>query len=177
MSTPEVVSAIAAVVSAIGGGFAAVAAFRSADSAREAQRAADETERRFLLRQVALTAKEVVLEADRTSSAAAITLRSYDDLSVFSGAVGGSRHQLVKDALAEKSQRAKAIGKEGEIFDVWPSSLENAPAAEIDRVLTKLLGLLLEAKGMREDLERERADVERQCDAYRKRVIERPIGR
>ena len=44
VSTAEIVSALSAVVSAIGGGFAAVAAFRSADSARKAQSSADETE-------------------------------------------------------------------------------------------------------------------------------------
>lgn len=63
------------------------------------------------------------------------------------------------------------IGSEGKLFATWPSNLETAPLGEIDRVLTKLLALLSEAKAMRDDLERERADVERQCDAYRNLVI------
>ena len=176
MSTPELVSIMAAVASAVGGAFAAVAAFRSAGSARDAQRAADEAERRALLRQVVLTAKDVALEARRTLNAAVLTLRSHKDLATFSGGLGGSRHQLAKDALADKSAGAAAIEKEGKVFDAWPSSLEKAPVAEIDRVLTKLLGLFSEARSAREDLEQERADIERQCDLYRKRVIEGVAG-
>lgn len=176
MSTPELVSALAAVVSAIAGGFAVVAAFRSADSARKAQLSADEAERRAVLRQVALTGKDIELEAKRCVDAAALAGRSHKDLAIFAGGLGGSRHQLVKDALAEKAKRAEAIEGEGKLFGTWPSTLESAPLSEIDRVLTKLLALLSEAKGMRDDLERDRADVERQCDAYRNKVIREGPG-
>ena len=171
MSKPELVSAVAAVVSAIGGAFAAVAAFRADDSARKAQSSADETERRAVLRQVVLTGKDIELEANRCVDAAALAGRSHKVLAIFAGGLGGSRHQLVKDALAEKTKRAEAIEGEGKLFGTWPSTLESAPLGEIDRVLTKLLALLSEARGMRDDLERGRADVERQCDAYRNKVI------
>lgn len=171
MSTPELVSAVAAVVSAIGGAFAAVAAFRAADSARQSQSSADEAERRAVLRQVVLTGKDIELEAKRCVDAIALASRSHKDLAIFAGGLGGSRNQLVKDTLAEKTKRVEAIEGEGKLFSTWPSTLESAPLSEIDRVLTKLLALLSEAKGMRDDLERGRADVERQCDAYRNKVI------
>lgn len=171
VSTAEIVSALAAVLSAIGGGFAAVAAFRSADSARKAQSSADETERRAVLRQVVLTGKDIELEAKRCIDAVTLTSRSYTDLASFTGTLGGSRYQLKKDALEEKGKRAEMIESEGKLFGTWPSNLERAPLGEIDRVLTKLLALLSEVKGMREDLERDRADVERQCDAYRNKAI------
>jgi hypothetical protein len=171
MSTPELVSAIAAVVSAVGGGFATVAAFRSADSARKAQQSADEAERRAVLRQVVLTGKEIELESRRCVDTAERARRSYRDLAIFGGGLGGSRHQLAQDALTEKAKRAEAIESEGRLFGTWPSTLETAPFSEIDRVLTKLLALHSEAKAMRDDIERGRADVERQCDAYRNKVI------
>ena len=171
MSTPELVSALAAVISAVFGGFAAVAAFRSADSARKAHLSADEAERRAVLRQLILTAKDIELEANRCVDVAELAGRSHRGLANFAGGLGGSRHPLAKDALTEKTKRAEVIGSEGKLFATWPSNLETAPLGEIDRVLTKLLALLSEAKAMRDDLERGRADVERQCDAYRNKVI------
>lgn len=171
MSTPEFVSAVAAVVSAVGGAFAAVAAFRAANSARQSQSSADETERRAVLRQVVLTGKDIELEAKRCVDAAALASRSHKDLAIFAGGLGGSPHQLATDALAEKTKRAQEIEGEGKLFSTWPSTLESAPLGEIDRVLTKLLALLSEAKGMRDDLERGRAEVDRQCDAYRNKVF------
>jgi len=169
MTTPEVVSAVAAVVSAIGGGFAAFAAFRSAGSARKAQLSADKAERRSVLRQVVMTAKEVELDAKRCVESASLAERSYDDLAIFTGSLGGSRHRLMEDALSEKTRRAESIKNEARVFSAWPSTLELAPLDEVDRVLTKLLALSSEARAMREDLVRERADVERQCEALRKK--------
>lgn len=173
MSTSELVSAVAAVVSAVGGAFAAVAAFRSADSARKAQRSADDAERRATLRQLILTAKDVELQAIRCAEVVTLTVRSYKDLATFTGNVGASRHQLIRDALVAKAKRAEEIRTEGKLFGERPTPLESAPPSELDRVLTKLLALLSETSASREDLERERAEIERQCDAYRKVVIER----
>jgi hypothetical protein len=171
MSAVELVSSLAAVVSAIGGAFAAIAAFRSADSASKAQFSADEAERRAVLRQVVLAGKDIELEAKRCADAAELAGRSHKNLAIFEGGLGGSRHGLVKNALAEKLKRAEAIEGEGRLFGTWPSTLESAPLSDIDRVLTKLLALLSEAKGMRDALERDRADAERQCDVYRTKAI------
>jgi len=168
----EIVSAIAAVVSAIGGAFAAVAAFRSADSARNAEQAADEAERRSALRQLVLTAKEVEVEGARGAVAAAAAVRSRRDLATFSGGLGGSREKLDVSALSVKAERAKEIEAEGKLFAVWPSSLATSPLEEIDRVATKLLALRVEARAMRQDLESERADFERQNDTYRQKVVQ-----
>lgn len=172
MSTPEILSLAAAFASATCGVFAAIAAFRSADSARSAQTSADASERRSALRQLVLTANEVGLEAQRCISYAALVARSHQGLAIFTGGPGGSRHQLVKDALAEKSRRAATIEGEGMIFGAWPSTLGDAPLNEIDRVITKLLVLRMDVSAMRSDLENERADVERQCDLFRSKAIE-----
>jgi hypothetical protein len=138
MSTSELVSAVAAVVSAIAGGLAVVAAFRSADSARKALLSADAAERRAVLREVVSIGKDVELEATRCVEAAELSGRSHRDLAIFVGGLGESRHQLVTNALADKTNRAKVILNEGRIFVIAPSTLERAPAHDIDRVLTKL---------------------------------------
>ena len=65
MGISEIISSVAAVVSAVGGTFAAVAAFRSAESARVAQQAGTAAKHRAALRQVNITAAEVLIEAER----------------------------------------------------------------------------------------------------------------
>lgn len=172
MLSAEIISAIAAVVSAVGGGFAAVAAFRSADSARKAEQAADEAERRSALRQLVLTAKEVEVEGARCAVVSSAAIRSRRDLAIFSGSLGGSCEKLDAEAFAQKGERAKAIEEEGKLFGAWPSSLAASPLEEIDRVATKLLALRVEAVAMRQDLENQRADLERQNDTYRQKVIQ-----
>ncbi len=71
-----------------------VAAFRSADSARKAQLSVDEAERRSVLRQVILTAKDIGLEANRCVYVAELAGRSHRGLANFAGGLGGSRHPL-----------------------------------------------------------------------------------
>ena len=173
MSVSEVVSAVAAVFSAIGGTFAAVAAFRSAASARHAQASADEAERRSMLRQLVLTAKDVVLESGRCVTAAALAARSRKDLAIFTNNLGGPSHKLSRDEHEEKTKRAVAIQGEAKVFSDSPHTLRDSPPSELDRVLTKLLSLVSEARSLREDLERERDDLERQCEHFRRAAIEK----
>jgi len=172
MSTAEVVSAVASVVSAVGGAFAAVAAFRSAASAQKAQLSADEAERRVLLREVAVTAKEAELEARRCTNAAALAARARQDLAIFTNNLGGDRHRLSQQAFAEKSERADAIGREAKTFSDSAHVLRDSPPSELDRVLANMLKLLTEAKGLREDLERERDGLERECEPFRAAAIQ-----
>jgi hypothetical protein len=168
----EIISAIAAVVSAVGGAFAAWAAMRSAKSAQDTKDAATDSERRALLRQVILTAKDVDLEAERALGVAISVGRSRDSLAIFSGALGGSRHKLDKGALEARVARVNEIQSEGKLFSAWPSTLEKAPLDEIDRVVTKLLSRRAEAVGAREDLQREHDSLERQCDTFRQKVTQ-----
>lgn len=81
----EVVSAIAAVASAVGTVLATWAAFRSAGSAQLAQQAAAEAERRFAFRQLCLTAGEVIVEFRRVESRAVDAKQAYTTLFAFSG--------------------------------------------------------------------------------------------
>ena len=168
----EIISVIAAVFSAVGGAFAARAAYLSADSARKAQQAVDEAERRSALRQVVVTAKEVEVEGGRCTAVAAAAIRSCRDLATFSGGLGGSRQKVYVEALEAKAARAAEIEGEGKLFGAWPSSLAASPIGEIDRVAVKLLARRTEAIAMRQDLEGQRADFEGQNSVYRQKVIQ-----
>lgn len=174
MST-ESISAVAAVVSAIFGGLAVLAAFRSAAYAQKAHASAEEAEKRSALRQLISTALEAELEARRTTDAAALASRSRNDLAIFTGGLGGSRSKLSQEAYAAKASRAEEIAREARLFSAEPSTLAYAPGAELDRVLTKLLALLSEAKALREDLERERNELEAQCATFRQAALKQGV--
>lgn len=173
MSATDTASAIAAVVSAVFGVLAVVAAFRSASYAQKAHDAAEDAERRGALRQVISTAKEVELEARRGIDAAALAGRSRNDLAIFAGGLGGSRNRLSQEGYAAKSKRAEEIASEAKLFAAEPSTLEKAPPLELDRVLIKLTALLSEARALREDLERERTELEAQCATFRQAVLQK----
>lgn len=176
MSASESASAVAAVVSAVFGVLAVVAAFRSASYAQKAHDAAEDAERRGALRQVISTAKEVELEAKRGIDAAALAGRSRNDLAIFAGGLGGSRNRLSQDTYTAKSKRAEEIATEARLFSGMPSTIEKAPPTELDRVLIKLTALLSEAQALREDLERERTELEAQCTTFRQAALQRGTG-
>jgi hypothetical protein len=63
--TVAIISAIAAVLSALGGAVACIAAFKSAKHAKDTFDAGQMAEKRLLLRQLSVTAHEVSVEVDR----------------------------------------------------------------------------------------------------------------
>lgn len=169
--TPDIVSATAAVVSAIGGAFAAWAAFRSAGSARVAQQAAADSERRASLRQIATTASEVLIEAQRVESRGHDLKSAYRSLFVIAGSGGGSRQALYDTAVDEKLKEAQGLADSAKVFSSSPRSLEDAPPDEIDRVQLKLSTALTKVRALREDIEREFTSAEGQSAAFRDKAL------
>jgi dsDNA-specific endonuclease/ATPase MutS2 len=170
----SVISVVAAAVSAIASAFAAVAAFRSAASARTARDAADKAEKRAALRQLALAANEVLVEARRAESRAAELKLAYRTLFTFGGSSGGSREVLY---LAEVDKRLAEIAKLSEAAKPFTSGQEgliNGPLEEIGGRETKVTQTLTQVRAIREDLEREHASVEGQCATYRELALRGP---
>lgn len=167
----EVTSAIAAVISAIGTVFATWAAFRSAGSAQLAQKAAAEAERRSDLRQLCITAGEVLVEFRRVESRAVDAKQAYTTLFTFSGNSSGSRRNIYISAIEEKSKTATQLQNHAQLFISPPKNLGTAPLDEIDRIQTKLSNSLTEMRALRQDLEREHASVESQNAVYQEKVI------
>jgi hypothetical protein len=169
--SPELVSAGAAVVSAVGGAFAAFAAFRSAASARAAQEAAAATEKRTVLRQVAITANDVLVEVERVESRSLVLKQGYRSLFTFGGSSGGSREALYLKAVDEKVASVQALASIAKPFVSGGSDLANATLEEINENEIKLTQALSQVRATREDLEREHASVEGQCATYRENAI------
>lgn len=167
MGTSEAVSAIAAVVSAVCGAFAALAAFRSAGSARVAQQTSTAAEQRAALRQIGTTATEVLIEAKRVASLGNDLKIAYRILFTLAGQFGGSRQNLYDLAVDEKLKSASELGGYAKLFTTAAEKLKGTPPGETDRVQVRLSNSLTEIRALREDLEHELAGVEEQSATYR----------
>jgi hypothetical protein len=173
----EYISAAAAVVSAIGGAFAAVAAFRSAASARDAREAAQVSEKRAALRQLTLTAAEVLVEEQRVDARAADLKSSYRDLFTFAGqSAGGKREGMLLSEIEKKITEVTKLSNYAKPFTSESSALRNGPLEEINIREIKLAQKLTQVRAIREDLEREQASVEGQCTTFRERALRGPTG-
>lgn len=171
-----VISTVAAVVSAIGGAFATVAAFRSAGSARVTQDAAAASEKLAALRQLMVAANEVLVEARRAESRGNDLKLSYHVLFTFAGSSGGSREKLYVDATEGKLAEATAISARAKPYSSDLDLLLNGPLEEITGREIKVAQMLTEIRAIREDLEREHASVEGQCAEFRKNAFRHPLG-
>ncbi len=169
--SPELISAGAAVVSAIGGAFAAFAAFRSAASARATQETAAATEKRNVLRHVAIIANDVLVEAGRVESRSLVLKQGYRSLFTFGGSSGGSRETAYLKVVDEKIALVQALANIAKPFASDGGDLENSGLEEINKTEIKLTQALSQARATREELEREHAFVEGQCAAYRENAI------
>jgi hypothetical protein len=156
----EIASAVAAVVSALGGTFAVVAAFRSASSANEAARSVEQAERRSLLRDVSNTASKVQLAIVAATSRASELQTEYQTAEAFSGSFENS-----------------AVAPDAALFSGGARSLEAAPLEEIDRVLIRLSESLLMVQTVREEFDRKYLAVSSQNLLHRQVVLNGKNGR
>ena len=134
----EIASAVAAVVSAIGGAFAAVAAFRSAASAREAAHQAEESERRALLREVSTAAVSIQAVVLGVSSRGQELLLEYRSAEVFSGSAEHSALKQLRESTENLIGRARSFVEDAQLFSGGAKSLSAAPVEEVERVRTRL---------------------------------------
>jgi hypothetical protein len=158
MGTPEVVSAVAAVVSAAGG-------------AKVTQQAATAAEHRAALRQIGITATEILIEVERFASRGSGLKIAYRTLSTYAGQAGGSRQSLYDKAVDEKLKYVAELSEHAKLFANNAGKLDNSPPEETDRVQVRLSSALTEIRALREDIERELAGVEGQSATYRDKVI------
>jgi hypothetical protein len=170
--TAVVISAIGAVVSAIGGCFAAVAAFRSASSARAANEAAQLSEKRAALRQLSITASEILVETERANRRGVDLKNAYRTLFSFAGQSGGSRLGLYIGEVDNKLKEVETLSQEAQPFASGLESLMNGPLQEINAREITMTQALTKVRGTREDLEREHASIEAQNKTYRDKVIQ-----
>jgi DNA replicative helicase MCM subunit Mcm2 (Cdc46/Mcm family) len=157
MSSPsffEIATAIAAVVSAVGGAFAAVAAFRSADSAREAARSAEDSNRRAMLRELSSTAASILVAVLGIKSRATELIVEYKSAEIFSGSTGHSSLQKLKENTLELQATAESFVADASLFANGATQLAKSPVEEIDRIWVRLSGNLQVLQTIRDELDR-----------------------
>lgn len=150
----EIASAVAAVVSALGGAFAAVAAFRSADAAREAARTAEEAERRALLREVSSSAASIQSAVLGATSRGQELLLEYRSAEIFSGSAENSGLRELQEATRTLIGKARSFTADAQLFSGGAKSLAKSPIDEVERVRTRLTESLALIQVIREELDR-----------------------
>lgn len=155
----EIASAVAAIISAAGGAFAAIAAFRSAATARDATRQAEETERRVLLREVSVAASSIQAVVLGASSRGQELLLEYRSADVFSGSAGNSGIKQMRESTQALVDKAKSFVEDAQLFSGGAKPLTAAPIHEVERVRTRLTEHLMLVQVIREELDRKYFDM------------------
>lgn len=178
MSEPaSLISVIASVVSAIGGATACVAAFRSAGHAKEAFEEAQKADKRYSLRQLSLTAHQVVVEVERIKWLAQGLKVAYKTLAVFCGATGGSRVTMFTKEIEEKIGVAETLENKASPFIELQVALLNGPLEEISGREVKMSQYLAEAVALKENIEIELADIQAQNATHQEIAIQNSKGK
>ena len=156
------ISVAAALVSAVGGAFAARAAFVSARLARETRAATEEAEHRSARRQIGADASAVVVEAKRVSGLVDHVIRANRGLAALQGGLGGSRLQLFTEAVERKRDESKSLAERATLFSDSLQSLKDTTADDLERIRLQQREALHIVQALREDLVREQESLERQ---------------
>lgn len=163
----SIISVVAAVVSAIGGAAASIAAFRSTKHAREAFDENRNAEKRFSLRQLSLTAHSVSVEVERILWLSQGLKTSYRSLAVSSGAVGGSREQLFQKEIDANIDAAKKLSAKADPFISLQTQLLNGPLEEISSRELEMAQCLSETIALRLKIEMALSEIQAQNATHR----------
>lgn len=168
----EIATAIAAVVSAVGGAFAAVAAFRSADSAREAARSADDANRRARLRELSSTAASILVAVLGIKSRASELIAEYRTAEIFSGSAGSSSLRKLKENTLELQAKAESFVDDASLFANGATQLVKSPDEDIDRIWVRLSSNLQILQTIRDELDRKYTAVATQNLQHREIALQ-----
>ena len=162
---------VVATVSAAASVLSALAAFRSADSSRAAQRSAEEAARRNALLTVARTAADVLAELQRVKSRSQQAKIGYDTLRAFSGSYEHTGIEEAKTKVSSLQARAQEPAGYAKLWADPGAKLRDTPPEETDRVQLKLSAYLSDIAAVREELDLTVASVEAQNAPYRQRAL------
>ena len=157
-----ILSAIAAVFSAFVAIISMIAAFWSAFSARRANDATAEAEKRFHIRTAISDAHAIEIECDRIKQLSTDIKLAYQSLAVFNGGSGGSREQMHKNASNEKYEHAKKLSQPASELTSHPRSLDHLDAQALDIKQVELSAALMELIALRERMIDELSEIRQQ---------------
>lgn len=149
------ISAIAGLVAAGGGLWAARAAHQSAVTAQEAARHAESVELRGVLRDLVVTAHGVIAESIRINSLVEEVKSEIRTLARYTGNVGGSSEKLVIEKAETKHSEILPLQEEAEKLVEGRALLTDASEEDLTQALSKFDGYLIRVRRVKDDLERE----------------------
>lgn len=172
-SPVEIASAIAAVISAVGGAFAAVGAMRSASSARHAQQAMERSEKRAALRELVVSWNELQVELQRVVSRATELRTAYQTFFAFSGSSEHSSEKLLLKEIDEKVRSAQKSAEGVAQVSTDVTALYDAALDDINKHHARVEQSLFLVRSVREDIEREHLSIEARCAVHRDLALRR----
>ena len=161
MTTSDYIALLGGIASV----FAALAAWRSAEIAKQATQQAARQQRETLVRQTSAAAQSVVTRANRVIQLAASVRVAYEQLITLShrSLVAADSEVLAKSA--QHGTRAQKICDAGNA--VLSSELESKSDAELARTLTSLEVFLVELDGLKEAVSTELNGYEKESQIRR----------
>ena len=169
--TLAAIAAVTGLIGAAGGLFAAIAAFRSAGTAKDAAKRAQEIGRRGLVRDVATTANNVVGETIRVDDIGNRLKQAYQTLATFSGQSGGSRPKLFIEEVERKQKEVVPLQQEALTLLEKRETISNSSEDDLALLLTKLEGYLVQIRRVKEKFMHDLESVERNNHIYRENAI------
>jgi len=169
--TLAAISAVTGLVGAAGGLFAAVAAFRSAGTAKDAANRAQEVDRRGLVRDVATVANNVIAETIRVDDIGNKLKQAHQTLATFSGQSGGSRPKLFIDDVQKKQREVVPLQQEALALLEKRETFSNSNEDELAQLLAKMEGYLVQIRRVKEKFIHDLESVERDNQMYREKAI------
>ncbi|NKI97566.1 hypothetical protein [Rhizobacter sp. SG703] len=173
MTTAETIASIAAVLSLVIAALATLAAFRSAVSARTAQRFAEDSAHTAATLSASRTAIGILVEIQRIKSLSEQATLSYRTLEGFSGSQDNSGVQEALAILRDRTSKAIELGTDARQFTNSSTTLKAAPMQEVARVELRLSSSQVQLAAIRDELERVIAAVEGQNALYREKALAR----
>jgi hypothetical protein len=149
------ISAVAALMAAAGGCWAARAAYRSAITAHEAARHAERVDRRGILRDLITTCHRLIAESVHIGPLIEELKTEYRMLATFSGQSGGSREKLLIQRAESKQKEILVLQEEAQQLIEERAQLLNASEEDFTQTLSKFDGYLVQVLRIKDSLERE----------------------
>lgn len=167
----QYLAAAAGLVSAIGAGFAAVAAFRSAGSAEKANRTLKNNNRAELFRQASLAANRVVSTSVRVDDLGNDLKLEYQTLFSFAGQMGGGRQKMYVDGVEKKQRGIGPMQTSAREFLENLGDPHQSSSADLVRVISEFEGDLAHLERIKEKFIFDIGNVRADNHIYREKVI------
>jgi hypothetical protein len=165
------IPAIAGLVAAAGGVWAARAAQRSAINAQEAARHAEKVDRRGLLRDLSMTAHRLVAESLQIGSLIEELKTEYRMLASSSGESGSSREKLLIQRVEDQQKEISPLQEEARKLIEARAQLLPASEDDLTQLLSKFDGYLVQVLRIKDSLDRELAATAGDNRIHRERRI------